>query len=57
MSIAMADPDGLVYRHLPDKGQDSTFRRRSQKDEETIELLLSLGAQPYIPTGRDLKGF
>ncbi|MEE8349149.1 MAG: ankyrin repeat domain-containing protein [Acidobacteriota bacterium] len=57
MSIAMADPDGLVYRHLPDKGQDSTFRRRSQKDEETIELLLSLGATPYTPTGRDLKGF
>ena len=57
MSIALADPDGLVYRHLPNKGQDSTFRRRSQKDEETIELLLSLGAQPYIPTGRDLKGF
>ena len=57
MSIALADPDGLVYRHLPSKGQDSTFRRRSQKDEETIELLLSLGAQPYILTGRDLKGF
>ena len=57
MSIAMADPDGLVYRHLPDKGQDSTFRRRFQKDEETIELLLSLGAKPYVPTGRDLKGF
>jgi ankyrin repeat protein len=57
MSIALADPDGLVYRHLPDKGQDSTFRRRRQKDEETTELLIRLGAQPYIPTGRDLKGF
>ncbi len=57
MSIAMADPDGLVYRHLPDKGQDSTFRRRGRKDVQTIELLLSLGAQSYVPTGRDLKGF
>ena len=57
MSIAMADPDGLIYRHLPTKGQDSTFRRRSKKDEKTIELLLGFGAKPYIPTGRDLKGF
>ena len=57
MSIAMADPDGLVYRHLPSKGQDSTFRRRGKKDEETIELLLSLGATAYAPTGRDLTGF
>ncbi|MDA2935181.1 ankyrin repeat domain-containing protein [Acidobacteria bacterium AH-259-D05] len=57
MSIALADPDGLVYRHLPDKGQDSTFRRRRRKDQKTVDLLLSLGAAPYISTGRSLKGF
>ena len=56
MSIAMADPAGLVYRHLPDRGQDSTFRRRGRKDQETIELLLSLGAETYV-LHRDLKGF
>ncbi len=57
MSIALADPDGLVWRHLPNKGQDSTFRRRRRKDEKTVELLLRLGAAPYIRTYRDLKGF
>jgi ankyrin repeat protein len=57
MSIALADPDGLVYRHLPDRGQDSTFRRRGKKDQRTVDQLLSLGATPYIRTGRDLKGF
>ncbi len=57
MSIALADPDGLVWRHLPNKGQDSTFRRRRRKDDKTIELLLRLGAAPYIRTYRDLKGF
>jgi ankyrin repeat protein len=57
MSIALADPDGLVYRHLPNKGQDSTFRRRARKDQETADQLLSLGATPYVRTGRDLTGF
>lgn len=57
LSIAMADPDGLVYRNLPDKGQDSTFRRRGKKHEGMIELLLSLGATPYKLEGRSLKGF
>jgi len=57
MSIALADPDGLIYRHLPNKGQDSTFRRRAKKDPETVDQLLSLGATPYIRTHRDLTGF
>ncbi len=57
MSIALADPDGLIYRHLPNKGQDSTFRRRAKKDPETVDQLLSLGATPYVRTGRDLTGF
>jgi ankyrin repeat protein len=57
MSIALADPDGLIYRHLPNKGQDSTFRRRARKAPETVDQLLSLGATPYVHTGRDLKGF
>ena len=57
MSIALADPDGLIYRHLPNKGQDSTFRRRGEKDQKTADQLLSLGATPYIRTHRDLTGF
>ncbi len=57
MSIALADPDGLIYRHLQNKGQDSTFRRRAKKDPETVEQLLSLGATPYVRTNRDLTGF
>jgi ankyrin repeat protein len=57
MSIALADPDGLIYRHLPNKGQDSTFRRRGKKDQKTADQLLSLGATPYIRTHRDLTGF
>ena len=57
MSIAMADPDGFVYRNLPDRSEDFTFRRNLKKDQKTITLLLGLGASPYIPKGRDLKGF
>ncbi len=57
MSIALADPDGLIYRHLPNRGQDSTFRRRAKKDPKTVDQLLSLGATPYIRTHRDLTGF
>mgnify|MGYP001470160717 CR=1 FL=1 len=57
MSIAMADPDGFVYRNLPDQSEDFTFRRNLKKDLKTIDLLLRLGASPYIPKGRDLKGF
>lgn len=57
MSIALADPDGFIYRNLDDKGQDSTFHRKVLEDKKTVELLLKLGAKPYVSTGRDLKEF
>jgi ankyrin repeat protein len=58
MSIALADPDGLVYRHLKDYNYDGRFRRRlGGPHEPTIELLLELGAAPYNRNGRNIKVF
>ena len=58
LSIAMADPDGLVYRHLKDYNPDDRFRRRrGGPHQETVELLLELGAAPYERTGRNIKVF
>ena len=57
VSIALADPDGFIYRNLDDKGQDSTFHRRATPDMKTVELLLKLGAAPYKLVGRDLRGY
>ena len=56
LSIAMADPDGLVYRHLKDHNPDDRFRRRrGGPHQETVDLLLKLGATPYQSTGRNIK--
>ncbi|MCH7803266.1 MAG: ankyrin repeat domain-containing protein [Acidobacteria bacterium] len=58
LSIAMADPDGLVYRHLKDYNPDDRFRRRrGGPHQETVELLLKLGATPYVRNGRNIKVF
>jgi len=58
LSIAMADPDGLVYRHLKDYNPDDRFRRRrGGPHQATVELLLNLGAAPYIRNGRNIKVF
>ena len=58
MSLALGDPDGLVYQHLADYNADDKFRRRpGGPHRETVELLLSLGARPYISTGRDVEKF
>ncbi len=58
MSLALGDPDGLVYQHLADYNADDKFRRRSGgPHKETVELLLQLGAKPYISTGRDVEKF
>ena len=58
LSIAMADPDGLVYRHLKDYNPDDRFRRRrGGPHQATVELLLNLGATPYIRNGRNIKVF
>ncbi len=58
LSIAMADPDGLVYRHLKDYNPDDRFRRRrGGPHQATVELLLKLGATPYVRNGRNIKVF
>ena len=58
MSIALADPDGLVYRHLKDYNYDGRFRRRlGGPHEPTIDLLLELGAAPYTRNARNIKVF
>ncbi len=58
LSIAMADPEGLVYRHLKDYNPDDRFRRRrGGPHQATVELLLNLGATPYVRNGRNIKVF
>ena len=58
LSIAMGDPEGLVYRHLKDYNPDDRFRRRrGGPHQATVELLLKLGATPYTWTGRNIKVF
>ena len=58
LSIAMGDPEGLVYRHLKDYNPDDRFRRRfGGPHQPTVDLLLELGAAPYESTGRNIKVF
>ena len=58
ISIALADPDGRVYRHLKDYNNDARFRRRrGGPHQPTVDLLLELGVAPYTPTGRNIKVF
>ena len=48
LSIALGDPEGLIFRPLPGGGHDFTFRRRSgDKQEKIAQLLLDLGAAPF----------
>ena len=56
LSIALGDPDGFVYRNLEGYNRDDRFRRaRLGSRQETVELLLKLGATPYTSTGRNMK--
>ena len=58
VSIALGDPDGLVYRHLEDHNRDDRFRRaKLGSRQETVELLLKLGATPYTSRGRNMKKY
>ncbi len=58
VSIALGDPDGLVYRHLEDHNRDDRFRRaKLGSRQETAELLLKLGATPYTSRGRNMKKY
>ena len=58
LSIAMGDPDGLVFRQLVDYNDDDRFRRnRIGSLPKTVELLLKLGAAPYVSNGRNMKKY
>ncbi|HWP84682.1 MAG TPA: ankyrin repeat domain-containing protein, partial [Terriglobia bacterium] len=55
LSIALGDPEGLIYRQLPGGRYDDRFRNpREQK--ATAELLLKLGAAPFTGKYRDRSG-
>jgi uncharacterized protein len=55
MTIALGDPEGLVYRQLGGGRYDYSFRQpREQK--KIAELLLKLGAAPFTGKKRDRSG-
>jgi uncharacterized protein len=55
VSIALGDPEGLVYRQLP--GDAFDYRFRQPKEQKKIaELLVSLGAAPFTGKYRDRSG-
>jgi ankyrin repeat protein len=48
LTIALGDPEGVIFRPLAGGGHDFTFRRRSHdKQEKIAQLLLDLGAAPF----------
>jgi len=55
MTIALGDPEGLVYRQLGGARYDYSFRQpKEQKD--VAALLLKLGAAPWTGKPRDRSG-
>jgi ankyrin repeat protein len=57
LSIALGDPEGLVYRQIGGGRHDYSFRRPpSREDKKTVELLLKLGAPPFTGKVRDRSG-
>ena len=55
MTIALGDPEGLVYRQLGGGRYDYSFRQ--PKEQKNIaELLLKLGAAPFTGKKRDRSG-
>ncbi|MCH8268645.1 MAG: ankyrin repeat domain-containing protein [Acidobacteria bacterium] len=55
LSIALGDPEGLVYRQLPGGRYDDRFRR-PKVQKKTAELLVQLGATPFTGEYRDRSG-
>jgi len=55
VSIALGDPEGLVYRQLPGGQYDYSFRQ-PKLQEDIAELLVKLGAQPFTGKPRDRSG-
>ncbi len=55
MSIALGDPEGLVYRQLPGGRYDYSFRQ-SKVNKDVADLLVELGAKPFTGKYRDRSG-
>ena len=56
LSIALGDPEGLVYRVLRGGRRDNTFRELYRPKQETADLLVNLGAIPFTGKYRDRSG-
>jgi ankyrin repeat protein len=57
LTIALGDPEGLIYRQLPGGRYDDRFRNpRPGGQKDTAELLLKLGATPFTGKARDRSG-
>lgn len=55
LTVAMGDPEGLIYRQLPGGRYDDRFRS-GREQKKTVELLLKLGAKPFTGKYRDRTG-
>jgi len=55
LTIALGDPQGLVYRQLPGGRYDYSFRQPRRR-EKTAQLLVELGAKPFTGKPRDRSG-
>ena len=55
LSIALGDPEGLVYRQLPGDAHDYRFRQ-PRVQEKVAELLVKLGAIPFTGKYRNRSG-
>jgi uncharacterized protein len=55
LTVAMGDPEGLIYRQLPGGRYDDRFRA-GREQKKTVELLLKLGAKPFTGKYRDRSG-
>jgi len=55
MTIALGDPEGLVYRQLGGARYDYSFRQ-PKADKKIADLLLKLGAAPFTGKYRDRSG-
>jgi ankyrin repeat protein len=55
ISVALGDPEGLIYRQLPGGRYDDRFRNTRER-KKTAELLVALGARPFTGKYRDRSG-
>ncbi len=55
ITIALGDPEGLVYRQLGGARYDYSFRQ-PKLQENIAELLVRLGAEPFTGEYRDRSG-